>query len=114
MPGLTLATLAPGITVGKLSGHLTAGGALRDIETRLESLVGEGAAKKLILDLTEVESTDSAGVGMLVQTHIAASGAGLGLRLAGANKRVLSVFRMTRLDRVLALFPTTGDAAAEW
>ena len=114
MLGLTLATLPPDITVAKLSGHLAAGGALREIETRLESLIAEGAARKLILDLTQVESTDSAGVGMLVQTHIAASDAGLAPRVAGANGRVLSVFRMTRLDKVLALFPTPGDAAGGW
>lgn len=108
----TLATVPPDITVAALAGRLTAGDSLREIETALKGLIESGGTQKLIVDLTQIEVTDSAGIGMLMQTHITASNAGAAMRVTGANPRVLSVLRMTRIDKVLNLTPSAAEAAA--
>ena len=111
----TLTSTSPGITVATLAGRLTAGDALREIETQLKALLlpaGGGPTQKLIVDLSQIDVTDSAGIGMLMQTHITAASANAVFSVAGANPRVLSVLRMTRIDKVLALYPTLAEAAA--
>lgn len=69
----------------------------------------EGSARRVILDLRQVEFIDSSGLGAIVAA-MKQLGAGRKLDLAGLTPTVESVFRLTRMDTVFSLFPTL-DAA---
>jgi anti-sigma B factor antagonist len=92
----------PGITVFGISGRLHLGNNLVSIEVALKRLIDEGA-RRMVIDLTELNYIDSAGIGMLVgmNGHMDQSG-GL-LRIAGASGAVAKTFGLVHMDRILAL-----------
>lgn len=101
--------LESGITVVTVSGRLVLG---RD-EERLETVVGElleQERKKFVFDISALDYADSSGIGTLVAclTHIKKAGGDL--RMAGANARMLRLFRMTGVESLMSLYPSVSAA----
>lgn len=67
-------------------------------------------APLLILDLADVPYVDSAAVGLLVNAHVSCVSRGRRLVLVGLVERVRTLLAATRVDRVLAVFPTLQEA----
>lgn len=63
-----------------------------------------------ILDLTDVPYMDSAGLGVLTNSYVFHQKHGRKLLLAGVNERVLTLFKITTLDRLFEIFPTVESA----
>ncbi len=57
-------------------------------------------AKRIVLDLAEVNYVDSSGLGALVSIYMAASRAQCDLALANPKPRIRDLFKMTRLASV--------------
>jgi anti-sigma B factor antagonist len=53
--------------------------------------------KRVILDLTELESVDSMGMGVLVRLYVSAKSAGSCLELVNLNKKVRDLLGITNL-----------------
>jgi anti-sigma B factor antagonist len=68
--------------------------------------------RRFILDATALEYMDSAAIGALVSSLSKVKKAGGELRLAGANARILRVFSITGVDRLIPSFATVAEAAA--
>jgi anti-anti-sigma factor len=60
--------------------------------------------------MAEVTWVNSAGLGMLISSHLAARGAGASLRFTNLSKRISSILAVTRLNTVFETFPTERDA----
>lgn len=68
---------------------------------------------KLIIDLSAVETCDSSGLSaILVANRIITTNDGK-LVLASPSEKVLSLIRVTQLDRVLTICKTTKEALQE-
>jgi anti-sigma B factor antagonist len=67
-------------------------------------------AKSVIIDMTEVPYLDSAGMGSIVNAHVSCSNTGARLALAGVGDRIQTLLKVTRVDSVLALYPTVEEA----
>jgi len=63
-----------------------------------------------ILDLTDVPYMDSAGLGVLTNSYVSHQKHGRKLLFVGANERVQTLFKITRLDRLFEVFPTVESA----
>jgi anti-sigma B factor antagonist len=103
--------LQPDIVVLEIKGRITLGGESKQLEWTLEKLVGEGR-KKVIFDLTGVTNVDSTGIGIIVMSAGKMKKAGGELRVAGATAHVEDVLKMTNVDQIVVLHPTTAAAAA--
>jgi anti-anti-sigma factor len=69
--------------------------------------------KKLIIDLSEVESCDSSGLSaILVANRIISANEGQ-IRLAAALQKVHNLIKITQLNRVLQVSDTVDNALAE-
>ena len=102
--------IEPDIVVVHFSGSLTPGPQSQlIIEPMVTDLLDQNE-KKLIFDLTGVEDIDSTGANIIIQCFLAAQKAGGGLRVAGARARVARLFKVTRLNTVLPVFPTVAAA----
>jgi anti-sigma B factor antagonist len=118
-PGLLYAVPMPveskrmdgGTAVLVLSGRLVLGRELEQIDTTVQSLLALGD-RRFILDATALEYMDSAAIGALVSSLSKVKKAGGELRLAGANARILRVFSITGVDRLIPSFATVAEAAA--
>ena len=102
---------APGdITVVELKGRLTLSDSLTSVEDAIKKLTP--SKRKIIVDLSETDFVDSAGLGALVACSATANAAGGQLRVSGAVPRVQQIFLMTQVYRVIPLYSTI-EAAAE-
>lgn len=102
--------LPSGITVVELKGRLTLGDSLTTAEDAIKKLAA--TKRKIILDLSQADFIDSAGLGMLVACSATATSAGGQLRVSGALPRVQQIFLMTQVYRVIPLYATI-EAATE-
>jgi anti-anti-sigma factor len=99
----------PDIIVASLTGQLNLGNRLADFEHTVKTRIGEGF-RKMILDLSGVTFIDSSGVGM-VATCAGAMGKAEGrLVVVGAPGKVNQIFEITRLNRVIAIYPDFAAA----
>ena len=90
--------------------NMVAAPALRSL---IEESVGEGR-DRIVVDFSDIVFIDSSGLGALIAGLKATRQAGGDLRIAQVPEQVMTVLRLTNLDRVLRAHPTVADAAHEW
>lgn len=73
---------------------------------------GEGT-RKLIVDLSEVESCDSSGLSSILVANRLANTFGGSLRLAAPTTKVSSLIKIAQLDKVLPVCNTVDQAIDE-
>ena len=73
--------------------------------------VVQGGERRLLLDLADVEFLDSSGLGSLVSILKALGSQGT-LAVCGAKGPVLSLFKLTRMDKVFAIHADRAEALA--
>jgi anti-sigma B factor antagonist len=68
--------------------------------------------ERLVVDLTDVNYIDSAGLAALIQAMQKVESYGGKFRLAGLQETVRSIFEISRLDQVFQIFPDAQTALA--
>lgn len=101
--------LDDGVTVIELNGRVAIGEASRRIEPEVVATINEGA-KMVVIDLAGVSYIDSTGVGVMAYCFGKAVQNGANLRIAGAQERVLNVFKVTRLVSIVPFYPDLKSA----
>ncbi len=101
---------APDICLLGFSGKLLMGKESREEEGRVSELLGKGM-KKIIFDLSKLDSIDSTGIGIIVMCGGKAKKAGGEVRIAGPEGLVKDTLVMTHVDRLVRIFPTVDEAA---
>jgi anti-sigma B factor antagonist len=71
----------------------------------------EQGHKRIVLDLTKVDFIDSSGLGAIISAlkHLGEEGE---LAICGVNEPVMSLFRLTRMNRIFNIFDTQEEAVA--
>jgi anti-sigma B factor antagonist len=88
--------------VFRLSGRMTLGTRLREIESTISDIADKGI-HKLILDLSGIEFLDSAGLGVLMILYGNMKLSKGQLRLVAPRAKVLEVLKMTHTDSILPI-----------
>jgi anti-sigma B factor antagonist len=96
------------VTIVALNGRLNLGDATVLLHDKINSLIQQGR-KNIILNLADVVSVDSGGLGELVRTLTTMQKHGGSLKVANLPKRVQDLLVMTRL---VTVFETFEDEAA--
>lgn len=68
-----------------------------------------GGSNRIVLDLSEVDFIDSSGLGAIVSSLKAIGNQG-DLIICGIGETVLSLFRLTRMDRVFQIVSSPEEA----
>ena len=100
--------LKDGITLIMLRGSIHTGPDCRRIEQEVEQLL-QSKQTRAIFDFAGITHIDSAAIGVVVRCYSRIKNAGGTLRLAGCNGMVMSSLKLTKVDKVIEIFP---DAAA--
>jgi anti-anti-sigma factor len=66
--------------------------------------------QSLVIDMTNVASLDSSGLGVLIGLYVSFEKSGRPLILVGANERVRDLFRMCKVEEVFTQYPTLAEA----
>lgn len=69
---------------------------------------------RLVIDLGHVLYIDSSALGVLVAAMKEARGAGGDIRLCALEPDVHAIFEMTRLAKVMDIYPSRTEALAGW
>jgi anti-anti-sigma factor len=104
--------LPPDIVVLEITGRITIGRECKQLEWATDSLVREKQQKKIIFDLSGVTHIDSTGIGIIVMSAGQVKHAGGELRLAGANKHIEQVLKITSIDKLVRWNATVSEAMA--
>src|ERR1700753_3178267 len=97
--------------VFRLTGRMTLGTRLREIESKISEITGQGI-HKLILDLSGIEFLDSAGLGVLMILYGNMKLPRGQLRLVAPRAKVLDVLKLTHTDSILPIDPNLEAALA--
>ncbi|HEV2386666.1 MAG TPA: STAS domain-containing protein [Candidatus Acidoferrales bacterium] len=98
-------------TILDLDGPLSLGPPQQELRREVEGLMAAGA-KLLAINLAGVAYMDSSGIGELVRTYTVLRQAGGKCVLFAANKQVMMLLKMVRLDTVLPMAPDETAALA--
>jgi anti-sigma B factor antagonist len=104
---------ADGITVIALDGSVLGGPDATVLNETLHKLV-EKNRKKVLLDLTGVQTMNSSGLSMLIAALTTIRNAGGDLKLAAASRKIESLLVITKLITVFELHPTVKKAMASF
>jgi anti-sigma B factor antagonist len=100
----------PDICQIEFSGKLMMGNDSRQVEWTVAELLGTGT-RKIIFDLSKLDSIDSTGVGIIVMCEGKVRKAGGEVRIAGPVGLVKDTLLMTHVDRLVRMYPTAKEAA---
>jgi len=97
----------------KVKGRLAMGPPLDRFNATLNELLGQGQ-NRIILDLEEVPTIDSSGIGMLVRHLTAAKQGGGAIRLLKPSKFTVQTLKMVGLLNLFTTFDDPKDAVASF
>ncbi len=95
----------PGATVLRIHGPLLLGNFFP-----LQNMVRSDSAPLLILDVSDMPYIDSAGIGCLVGAHVSRENSGRKLILVGANDRLQTSLKVTKVDQLFTTSVTIEEA----
>ena len=101
----------PTTAVFRLTGRMTLGMRLREVESKISDATDKGV-QKLILDLSAIDFLDSAGLGVLMILYGNMKVRGGQIRIVAPGAKVLDVLKMTHTDSILAIDPSLEAALA--
>jgi anti-sigma B factor antagonist len=104
---------ADGVTIVGLEGSVLGGPDATDLNETLHKLV-EKNKKRVLLDLSGVQTMNSSGLSMLIAALTTMRNAGGDLKLAAASKKIESLLVITKLSTVFELHPTVKKAIASF
>jgi len=80
---------------------------------RIEGLVASGA-RKLLLNLGNVTQVDSSGIGVIIAMYVSLRSKGGDMRLLCSCGRVLELFTLLRLPKIIPTFEDETQALASF
>ena len=100
-----------GVVVLECVGRITIGRDCQELEWKVEELSDAGQ-RSIVINLARVTFIDSTGLGMFAMCSGKLKTAGGMLRIAAPSPPVEQVFRLTKVDTILSIHPSTEDAVA--
>lgn len=98
-----------GITVIELEGSVFGGPDASALNEVLHKLI-EKKKKKVVVDLSDVQTMNSSGLSMLINALTTIRKAGGDLKIAEPSKKIESLLTITKLTTVFELFTSVKEA----
>ncbi len=102
-----------GVTVVSVQGVIKLGESARKFSTFLSELLNEEGSSSVLLDLANIDYVDSTGLGELVGYLQRFSEKGRQLGLLNAQKRIMGLLKLTKLDEVFSVYTSREEAIGE-
>jgi len=102
-----------GVIIITLNGNVMGGPDATALNDELHKLA-EKKKKKIVLDISDVQTMNSSGLGMLIGALTAVKNSGGVLKIAGASDKIESLLVITRLTSMFELYPDTQAAVGSF
>jgi anti-anti-sigma factor len=103
-------TIQPGTIVLEIKGSIHSGPECAKLCQEVDKLI-EARETRVIFDMSGVTHADSAAIGAIVKCFAKLKDANGGLRIACAQTMVDYSLKLTKVDRVIEIFPSVDQAA---
>ena len=101
------------VKVVKLRGRLSLGEPCDRLRATMEDLIGAGD-NRLVLDLEELATMDSSGIGLVTRFLTSTKQQGGSLKLVNPSKFVVQTLKLVGLLSLFEVYPDTQAAAASF
>jgi anti-sigma B factor antagonist len=98
-----------GVTVLDLKGKITLGSGDLDLRNAVQGALS-GGSTKIVLNLSDVTTIDSSGVGELVSAYTTVTNRGARLKLANLPDKISDVLTITQLITVFDVYDSEDEA----
>lgn len=106
----TKRAIGPGMATLAMKGSIHCGPECARLEREVDGMIAANETR-VILDMTDVSHADSAAIGVIVRCLTKLRGAGGGLRIAAPQPMIDYSLKLTKVDRVIEIFPTVEKAS---
>jgi len=106
----TRKTARPGLVVLIMKGSIHCGPECARLEREVDGILSSGQAR-VIFDMAGVTHADSAAIGAIVHCLQKLKAAGGGLRIAAPQSMIDHSLKLTKVDKVIEIFPNVDQAA---
>lgn len=106
----TKRALQPGVTVLTMQGSIHCGPECARLEREVDEMIAAHETR-VIFDMAGVTHADSAAIGSMVRCLAKLKNAGGGLRIAAVQSMIDHSLKLTKVDKVIEIFPTVDQAA---
>jgi anti-sigma B factor antagonist len=101
------------VTIVDLRGDIGLGAASLTLRRTIRDLI-EGGRTKIVLNFSQVDSMDSAGVGELAGAYLPVKSKGGELKFLSPTKKVHRVLQVTQLDKVFEVYTDEQTAVSSF
>jgi anti-sigma B factor antagonist len=98
-----------GVTILDLKGKITIGVGDVALRNAVQEAINDGATK-ILINLRDVTTIDSSGVGELVSAYTTATNRGVKLRLVNLPSKVSDILQITQLITVFDVYDSEDEA----
>ena len=95
--------------VFELSGELTGGPFVQQMNESLHKLIDEGK-KNIVVDMSGVSLVTSSGIGIMISSYTTMKNAGGSIKFCQFSDKVQGVLSITKLDSVFDYFESVDEA----
>ena len=106
-------TLQPGMIAVEIHGTVHNGPDCARLQREVDAMIA-ASETRVIFDLAGLTHADSAAIGVIVRCLTKLKGAGGGLRIAAAHPMIVHSMKLTKVDKLIGMFPTVEQAAKEF
>jgi anti-sigma B factor antagonist len=106
----TKRVLQPGVVALAMHGSIHCGPECARLEREVDGMIALRETR-VIFDMAGVTHADSAAIGTIVRCLAKLKSAGGGLRIAAAQPMIGHSLKLTKVDKVIEIFPTVDQAA---
>jgi anti-sigma B factor antagonist len=106
-------TLQPGVVALEIKGSMHTGPDCTRLMKEVDGLIA-AQETRVIFDLGTLTHADSAAIGAIVRCLTNLKKAGGALRIAAAHPMIVHSLKLTKVDRLIQMFPTVDEAAKEF
>jgi anti-sigma B factor antagonist len=106
----TKRALQPGIAALAMQGSIHCGPECARLEKEIDTMIA-ARDTRVVLDMSAVTHADSAAIGSFVRCLSKLKNAGGGLRIAGAQPMIVYSLELTKVHKIIQMFPTVDQAA---
>ena len=107
---ITKRTLQPGMIALEIKGSLHSGPECAKLNQEVDKLI-EARETRVIFEMSGVTHADSSAIGVIVRCFTKLKSANGALRIACAQPMIDYSLKLTKVDRVIEMFPSVDQAA---
>ena len=109
----TKKTLQPGVVTLEIKGSMHTGPDCMRLMKEVDALIANKETR-VIFDLGTLTHADSAAIGAIVRCLTNLKKSGGMLRIAAAHPMIVHSLHLTKVDKLIPMFPTVEQAAADF